>query len=131
MISKVEKELLKKPEELLKRIYQLEDEKKELERQLLSRPSQKNYQVAIDYVIYLLKRIDPNKRKTSDLNREFLKLYKFHYFGRTHEVAVQRIKKDLKWKFLCKADPMLSRLKAVESFKKKYSKLIKLEGGKK
>ena len=131
MVNAVEKTLLRKPRDLLKRIYQLEEEKKKLQSQLQKHPSLRNYKVATEYVVYLLKRLDPNKRKTTNLNQEFIKLYKFHFFGRTHEIAVQRIKKDLKWKFLCKADPMLSRLKAVDSFKKKYNKLIKQGGGEK
>jgi len=131
MVNAVEKTLLRKPRDLLKRIYQLEEEKKKLLSQLQKRPSLRNYKVAIKYAVYLLKRIDPNKRKTTNLNQEFIKLYEFHFFGSTHEKAVERIKKDLKWKFLCKADPMLGRLKAVDSFKKKYNKLIKQGGGKK
>ena len=131
MVNAVEKMLLRKPRDLLKRIYQLEEEKKKLQNQLQKRPSLRNYKVATEYVVYLLKRLDPNKRKATNLNQEFIKLYEFHFFGRTHEKAVERIKKDLKWKFLCKADPMLGRLKAVDSFKKKYNKLIRQGGGKK
>jgi len=131
MVNAVEKTLLRKPRDLLKRIYQLEEEKDKLQSQLQKRPSLRNYQVATEYVVYLLKRLDPNKRKTTNLNQEFIKLYEFHFFGRTHEKAVERIKKDLKWKFLCKADPMLGRLKAADSFKKKYNKLIRKGGGKK
>lgn len=131
MVNAVEKILLRKPRDLLKRIYQLEEEKKKLQDQLSKRSSLNNHKTAMEYVVYLLKRLDPNKRKTTNLNQEFIKLYELHFFGRTHEIAVQRIKKDLKWKFLCKADPMLSRLKAVDSFKKKYNKLIKQGGGKK
>ena len=131
MVNAVEKTLLRKPRDLLKRIYQLEEEKNKLLSQLQKRPSLRNYKVATDYVVYLLKRLDPNKRKSTNLNQEFIKLYEFHFFGRTHEKAVERIKKDLKWKFLCKADPMLGRLKAVDSFKKKYNKLIRQGGGKK
>ena len=131
MVNAVEKTLLRKPRDLLKRIYQLEEEKDKLQNQLLKRPSLRNYKVATEYVIYLLKRLDPNKRKTANLNQEFIKLYEFHFFGRTHEKAVERIKKDLKWKFLCKADPMLGRLKAVDSFKKRYNQLIRQGGGKK
>ena len=131
MVNAVEKTLLLKPRDLLKRIYQLEEEKAKLQSQLQKRPSLRNYKVATEYVIFLLKRLDPNKRKTTNLNQEFIKLYEFHFFGRTHEKAVGRIKKDLKWKFLCKADPMLGRLKAVDSFKKKYNKLIRQGGGKK
>ena len=131
MVNAVEKTLLRKPRDLLKRIYQLEEEKKKLQNQLQKRPSLRNYKVATEYVIYLLKRLDPNKRKTTNLNQEFIKLYEFHFFGRTHEKAVERIKKDLKWKFLCKADPMLGRLKAVDSFKKRYNQLIRQGGGKK
>ena len=131
MVNAVEKTLLRKPRDLLKRIYQLEEEKKKLQDQLSKRSSLNNYKTAMEYVVYLLKRLDPNKRKTTNLNQEFIKLYELHFFGRTHEIAVQRIKKDLKWKFLCKADPMLSRLKAIDSFKKKYNKLIKQGGGKK
>ena len=131
MVNAAEKTLLRKPRDLLKRIYQLEEEKDKLQSQLQKRPSLRNYKVATDYVVYLLKRLDPNKRKTANLNQEFIKLYEFHFFGRTHEKAVERIKKDLKWHFLCKADPMLGRLKAVDSFKKKYNKLIRQGGGKK
>ena len=131
MVNAVEKTLLRKPRDLLKRIYQLEEEKAKLQSQLQKRPSLRNYKVATEYVIFLLKRLDPNKRKTTNLNQEFIKLYEFHFFGRTHEKAVGRIKKDLKWKFLCKADPMLGRLKAIDSFKKKYNKLIRQGGGKK
>ena len=131
MVNAVEKTLLRKPRELLKRIYQLEEEKAKLQSQLQKRPSLRNYKVATEYVVFLLKRLDPNKRKSTNLNQEFIKLYEFHFFGRTHEKAVERIKKDLKWKFLCKADPMLGRLKAVDSFKKKYNKLIRQGGGKK
>ena len=131
MVNAVEKTLLRKPRDLLKRIYQLEEEKDKLQNQLQKRPSLRNYKVATEYVIYLLKRLDPNKRKTANLNQEFIKLYEFHFFGRTHEKAVERIKKDLKWKFLCKADPMLGRLKAVDSFKKRYNQLIRKGGGKK
>lgn len=131
MVNAIEKTLLRKPRDLLKRIYQLEEEKDKLQSQLQKRPSLRNYKVATDYVVYLLKRLDPNKRKTTNLNQEFIKLYEFHFFGRTHEKAVGSIKKDLKWKFLCKADPMLGRLKAVDSFKKKYNKLIRQGGGKK
>ena len=131
MVNAAEKTLLIKPRDLLKRIYQLEEEKNKLQNQLQKRPSLRNYKVATEYVVYLLKRLDPNKRKTTNLNQEFIKLYEFHFFGRTHEKAVERIKKDLKWKFLCKADPMLGRLKAVDSFKKKYNKLIRQGGGKK
>lgn len=131
MVNAVEKILLRKPRDLLKRIYQLEEEKKKLQNELSKRPSLNNYKTATEYVVYLLKRLDPNKRKTTNLNQEFIKLYEFHFFGRTHEMAVQSIKKDLKWQYLCKADPMLGRLKAVDSFKKKYNKLIKQGGGKK
>jgi predicted phage-related endonuclease len=131
MVNAVEKTLLRKPRDLLKRIYQLEEEKKKLQNELSKRPSLNNYKTATEYVIYLLKRLDPNKRKTTNLNQEFIKLYEFHFFGRTHEMAVQSIKKDLKWHYLCKADPMLGRLKAVDSFKKKYNKLISQGGGKK
>jgi len=131
MVNAVEKMLLRKPRDLLKRIYQLEEEKAKLQSQLQKRPSLRNYKVATEYVVFLLKRLDPNKRKSTNLNQEFIKLYEFHFFGRTHEKAVERIKKDLKWKFLCKADPMLGRLKAVDSFKKKYNKLIRQGGGKK
>jgi len=131
MVNAVEKTLLRKPRELLNRIYQLEEEKNKLLSQLQKRPSLRNYKLATEYVVYLLKRLDPNKRKSTNLNQEFIKLYEFHFFGRTHEKAVERIKKDLKWKFLCKADPMLGRLKAVDSFKKKYNKLIRQGGGKK
>lgn len=131
MVNAVEKTLLRKPRDLLKRIYQLEEEKDKLQSQLQKRPSLRNYKVATEYVVYLLKRLDPNKRKATNLNQEFMKLYELHFFGRTHEKAVERIKKDLKWKFLCKADPMLGRLKAVDSFKKKYNKLIRQGGGKK
>ena len=131
MVNAVEKTLLRKPRDLLKRIYQLEEEKKKLQNELSKRPSLNNYKTATEYVVYLLKRLDPNKRKTTNLNQEFIKLYEFHFFGRTHEMAVQSIKKDLKWQYLCKADPMLGRLKAVDSFKKKYNKLISQGGGKK
>ena len=131
MVNAVEKTLLRKPRDLLKRIYQLEEEKNKLLSQLQKRPSLRNYRVATEYVVFLLKRLDPNKRKTTSLNQEFIKLYEFHFFGRTHEKAVERIKKDLKWKFLCKADPMLGRLKAVDSFKKRYNQLIRQGGGKK
>ena len=131
MITKVERELIKKPRELVKYIDSLQKEILDLKQMLNLRPSHKNYKIACDYAAYLLKRLNPNKRKTTNLNQEFIKLYELHFFGRTHEIAVQRIKKDLKWKFLCKADPMLSRLKAVDSFKKKYNKLIKQGGGKK
>ena len=131
MVNAVEKTLLRKPRDLLKRIYQLEEEKAKLQSQLQKRPSLRNYKVATEYVVFLLKRLDPNKRKSTNLNQEFIKLYEFHFFGRTHEKAVERIKKDLKWKFLCKAEPMLGRLKAVDSFKKKYNKLIRHGGGKK
>ena len=131
MVNAVEKTLLRKPRDLLKRIYQLEEEKDKLQNQLQKRPSLRNYKVATEYVIYLLKRLDPNKRKTANLNQEFIKLYEFHFFGRTHEKAVERIKKDLKWQFFCKADPMLSRLNTVDSFKKRYNQLIRKGGGKK
>ena len=131
MVNAVEKTLLRKPRDLLKRIYQLEEEKDKLQNQLQKRPSLRNDKVATEYVVYLLKRLDPNKRKTTNLNQEFIKLYEFHFFGRTHEKAVERIKKDLKWRFLCKADPMLGRLKAVDSFKKRYNQLIRKGGGKK
>ena len=92
MVNAVEKTLLRKPRDLLKRIYQLKEEKDKLQNQLLKRPSLRNYKVATEYVIYLLKRLDPNKRKTTNLNQEFIKLYEFHFFGRTHEKAVERIK---------------------------------------
>ena len=131
MTTKAEKELVKNPQKVAKYIDSLQKEKLELQLKLQRRPSSRNYKIATDYVVYLLKRLDPNKRKTTNLNQEFIKLYEFHFFGRTHEKAVERIKKDLKWKFLCKADPMLSRLKAVDSFKKKYNKLIRQGGGKK
>ena len=131
MVNAVEKTLLRKPRDLLKRIYQLEEEKDKLQSQLQKRPSLRNYKVATEYVVYLLKRLDPNKRKTTNLNQEFIKLYELYFFGSTHEKAVERIKKDLKWKFLCKADPMLGRLKAVDSFKKRYNQLIRKGGGKK
>jgi len=131
MTTKAEKELVKNPQKVAKYIDSLQKEKLELQLKLQRRPSSRNYKIATDYVVYLLKRLDPNKRKTTNLNQEFIKLYEFHFFGRTHEKAVGRIKKDLKWKFLCKADPMLGRLKAVDSFKKKYNKLIRQGGGKK
>ena len=131
MTTKAEKELVKNPQKVAKYIDSLQKEKLELQLKLQRRPSSRNYKIATDYVVYLLKRLDPNKRKTTNLNQEFIKLYEFHFFGRTHEKAVERIKKDLKWKFLCKADPMLGRLKAVDSFKKKYNKLIRQGGGKK
>ena len=131
MTKKVDKELIKNPQELARYIDSLQKKKLELQLKLQRGPSSRNYKIASDYVVYLLKRLDPNKRKTTNLNHEFIKLYEFHYFGRTHEKAVERIKKDLKWRFLCKADPMLSRLKAVDSFKKKYNKLIRQKGGKK
>ena len=131
MTTKVEKELIKNPRELAKYIDSLQKEKLELQSKLQRGPSSRNYKIATDYVVYLLKRLDPNKRKTTNLNQEFIKLYEFHFFGRTHEKAVERIKKDLKWKFLCKADPMLGRLKAVDSFKKRYNQLIRKGGGKK
>ena len=131
MTTKTEKELTKNPRELAKYIDSLQKEKLGLQLKLKQRPSKRNYKIATDYVVYLLKRLDPNKRKTTNLNQEFIKLYEFHFFGRTHEKAVERIKKDLKWRFLCKADPMLGRLKAVDSFKKKYHKLIRQGGGKK
>lgn len=131
MTTKTEKELTKNPRELAKYIDSLQKEKLGLQLKLKQRPSKRNYKIATDYVVYLLKRLDPNKRKTTNLNQEFIKLYEFHFFGRTHEKAVERIKKDLKWRFLCKADPMLGRLKAVDSFKKKYNKLIRQGGGKK
>lgn len=131
MTTKVEKELIKNPRELAKYIDSLQKEKLELQSKLQRRPSSRNYKIATDYVVYLLKRLNPNKRKTTNLNQEFVKLYELYFFGSTHEKAVERIKKDLKWKFLCKADPMLSRLKAVDSFKKKYNKLIRQGGGKK
>ena len=128
MVNAVEKTLLRKPRDL-QRIYQLEEEKA-VTKPTSKRPSLRNYKVATEYVIFLPK-ADPNKRKTTNLNQEFIKLYEFHFFGRTHEKAVGRIKKDLKCKFLCKADPMLGRLKAIDSFKKKYNKLIRQGGGKK
>jgi len=131
MTTKAEKELVKNPQKVAKYIDSLQKEKLELQLKLQRRPSSRNYKIATDYVVYLLKRLDPNKRKTTNLNQEFIKLYEFHFFGRTHEKAVERIKKDLKWKFLCKADPMLGRLKAVDYFKKKYNKLIRQGGGKK
>ena len=131
MTTKAEKELVKNPQKVAKYIDSLQKEKLELQLKLQRRPSSRNYKIATDYVVYLLKRLDPNKRKTTNLNQEFIKLYEFHFFGRTHEKAVERIKKDLKWKFLCKADPMLGRLKAADSFKKKYNKLIRQGGGKK
>ena len=131
MTTKAEKELVKNPQKVARYIDSLQKEKLELQLKLQRRPSSRNYKIATDYVVYLLKRLDPNKRKTTNLNQEFIKLYEFHFFGRTHEKAVERIKKDLKWKFLCKADPMLGRLKAVDSFKKKYNKLIRQGGGKK
>ena len=131
MTTKAEKELVKNPQKVAKYIDSLQKEKLGLQLKLKQRPSNRNYKIATDYVVYLLKRLDPNKRKTTNLNQEFIKLYEFHFFGRTHEKAVGRIKKDLKWKFLCKADPMLGRLKAIDSFKKKYNKLIRQGGGKK
>ena len=131
MTTKAEKELVKNPQKVARYIDSLQKEKLDLHLKLQRRPSSRNYKIATDYVVYLLKRLDPNKRKTTNLNQEFIKLYEFHFFGRTHEKAVERIKKDLKWKFLCKADPMLGRLKAVDSFKKKYNKLIRQGRGKK
>jgi len=131
MITKLEKELIKNPRELAKYIDSLQKENLDLQLKLQRRPTNRNYKIATDYVVYLLKRLNPNKRKTTNLNQEFVKLYELYFFGSTHEKAVERIKKDLKWKFLCKADPMLGRLKAVDSFKKKYNKLIRQGGGKK
>jgi len=131
MTTKAEKELVKNPQKVARYIDSLQKEKLDLQLKLQRRPSSRNYKIATDYVVYLLKRLNPNKRKTTNLNQEFVKLYELYFFGSTHEKAVERIKKDLKWKFLCKADPMLSRLKAVDSFKKKYNKLIRQGGGKK
>ena len=131
MTTKTEKELTKNPRELAKYIDSLQKEKLGLQLKLKQRPSKRNYKIATDYVVYLLKRLDPNKRKTTNLNQEFIKLYELCFFGSTHEKAVERIKKDLKWQFLCKADPMLGRLKSADSFKKKYNKLIRQGGGKK
>ena len=131
MTTKAEKELVKNPQKVARYIDSLQKEKLDLHLKLQRRPSSRNYKIATDYVVYLLKRLDPNKRKTTNLNQEFIKLYEFYFFGSTHEKAVQRIKKDLKWKFLCKADPMLGRLKAVDSFKKRYNQLIRKGGGKK
>jgi len=131
MTTKAEKELIKNPRELAKYIDSLQKEKLHLQLKLQRRPSNRNYKIATDYVVYLLKRLDPNKRKTTNLNLEFIKLYELYFFGSTHEKAVERIKKDLKWHFLCKADPMLGRLKAVDSFKKRYNQLIRKGGGKK
>ena len=131
MTTKAEKELVKNPQKVAKYIDSLQKEKLELQLKLQRRPSSRNYKIATDYVVYLLKRLDPNKRKTTNLNHEFIKLYELYFFGSTHEKAAQRIKKDLKWQFLCKADPMLGRLKSADSFKKKYNKLIRQGGGKK
>ena len=131
MTTKAEKELVKNPQKVARYIDSLQKEKLDLQLKLQRRPSSRNYKIATDYVVYLLKRLDPNKRKTTNLNQEFIKLYELYFFGSTHEKAVQRIKKDLKWKFLCKADPLLGRLKAVDSFKKRYNQLIRKGGGKK
>ena len=95
MTTKTEKELTKNPRELAKYIDSLQKEKLGLQLKLKQRPSKRNYKIATDYVVYLLKRLDPNKRKTTNLNQEFIKLYEFHFFGRTHEKAVERIKKDV------------------------------------
>ena len=128
-INKVEKELISKPKELFKYIDSLQKEIIYLKQKLQF--SQRNYKTAYNFSVYLLKRLDPNKRKTDNLNQEFIKLYKSYFHGSTHEKAVAKIKKDLKWKLLCKADPMLGRLKAVDSFKKRYNQLIRKGGGKK
>jgi hypothetical protein len=61
-INKVEKELIKKPKELFKYIDSLQKEIIDLKHKLQF--SQRNYKTAYNFSVYLLKRLDPNKRKT-------------------------------------------------------------------
>jgi len=76
MVNAVEKTLLRKPRDLLKRIYQLEEEKNKLQSQLQKRPSLRNYNVATDYVVYLLKRLDPYEFRAKPKKKE----KKFEYY---------------------------------------------------
>ena len=94
MISKVERELIKKPRELVKYIDSLQKEILDLKQKLNLRPSHKNYKIACDYAVYLLKRLNPNKRQTTNLNKDYIKMYEIKFYGRTTEIAGQKNKQE-------------------------------------
>jgi len=79
MTTKAEKELVKNPQKVARYIDSLQKEKLDLQLKLQRRPSSRNYKIATDYVVYLLKRLNPNKRKTTNLIRNSLNCMSFTF----------------------------------------------------